>query len=533
MRRVLRAWLLAATMPVVATGLITLNTPAYAQEEFGISFDSFHDALMPYGDWVYSDRWGLVWQPGDVPDDFRPYDTDGHWVYTDEYGWTWVSDYPWGDITFHYGRWVFDPDDGWLWIPGYVWSPGWVVWRSNDNYLGWMPMPPDDDFLSGRGDVSFGISFSWGGGGRDYYGYSNWYGPDFDDRRFGSMWVFVGAGHVADPDFQRYVLPPTRNITIINQTKNITNYSVVNGYVVNRSVDVHMVERVAGHPIRPVRATAVIRHPNLITTAAVGQHVRAQMVRFVPRGTGKLNSAPPPPPNIVSKLSNKVVLHGHPGAATHLFTKTTVVKPDIVSKFHGKALGSPGGTALTPNVPQPPNAARERLLHENPPTTPNMTSGPANGPQGAESGHLPPGGGATKEYLRTHHGKPSPTNGPAGEFNGPANGQTKMMEHNNTSGAGNENMMRMEHHPPKSEVVRPPSGGGNENMMRMEHHPPKSEIVPPPSGAGNENMMRIEHRPPKNEIVPPPESGGTPNGNKPENQPKGKEKGKEHKGPPQ
>src|SRR6185437_4903781 len=134
----LRAKLFASAIALSAVPLAWSTVPAFSQQE--VSFDAFHDALAPDGDWVYSDRWGEVWVPENVPDDFHPYYTAGRWIDTDEYGWLWQSDYDWGDITFHYGRWVNDPDDGWLWIPGYVWSPGWVIWRSNDRDTGWMPM---------------------------------------------------------------------------------------------------------------------------------------------------------------------------------------------------------------------------------------------------------------------------------------------------------------------------------------------------------------------------------------------------------
>jgi hypothetical protein len=112
MRRVLHAKLLAS---VVAAGWalgLTLAAPAQAQTDqyddgdqgSAVSFDAFHDQLAPYGNWLYSDRWGVVWQPGEVSDDFRPYYSGGHWTYTDDYGWYWQSDEPWGDIAMHYGR---------------------------------------------------------------------------------------------------------------------------------------------------------------------------------------------------------------------------------------------------------------------------------------------------------------------------------------------------------------------------------------------------------------------------------------------
>src|SRR5271154_3836781 len=184
MRTIFTPVALAAGLLLSGVSFDALMAPAIAQDELSINFDTFHEALAPYGDWVYSDRWGEVWIPANVPDDFRPYDTNGYWANTDEYGWTWVSEYEWGDIPFHFGRWVNDPDNGWLWIPGYVWSPGWVAWRSNGQYIGWMPMPPDDACLEGRGDLGFSVSFRFGLGDiGGLYGYSRWYGPAYDENR--------------------------------------------------------------------------------------------------------------------------------------------------------------------------------------------------------------------------------------------------------------------------------------------------------------------------------------------------------------
>jgi hypothetical protein len=51
-------------------------------------------------------------------------------------------------------------------------------------------------------------------------------------------------------------VPRARNLTIIHQTTNITNYTVVNNRVVNRGVAVEHVESVIGRPITPVRIAA-------------------------------------------------------------------------------------------------------------------------------------------------------------------------------------------------------------------------------------------------------------------------------------
>ena len=37
------------------------------------------------------------------------------------------------------------PQMGWIWTPGSEFSPGWVVWRTSPEWVGWAPMMPDQD----------------------------------------------------------------------------------------------------------------------------------------------------------------------------------------------------------------------------------------------------------------------------------------------------------------------------------------------------------------------------------------------------
>src|ERR1019366_1417506 len=106
------------------------------------SIASFQTQLAPYGTWMDVPGYGLCWRPSVAATDpyWRPYCDQGHWLYTAD-GWFWQSDYPWGDIAFHYGRWFRD-SLGWLWVPGYDWAPAWVCWRQADGYCGWAPLPP-------------------------------------------------------------------------------------------------------------------------------------------------------------------------------------------------------------------------------------------------------------------------------------------------------------------------------------------------------------------------------------------------------
>jgi hypothetical protein len=118
------------------------NDPA-PYDRGAVSTGQFQRALSPYGRWVRTPEYGLVWIPSRrvVGDDFVPYATGGNWRYSDA-GWTFVSDWNWGWAPFHYGRWYRAPRLGWVWIPGSVWAPAWVDWRYGDGYIGWAPLPP-------------------------------------------------------------------------------------------------------------------------------------------------------------------------------------------------------------------------------------------------------------------------------------------------------------------------------------------------------------------------------------------------------
>ncbi|HKE13655.1 MAG TPA: DUF6600 domain-containing protein, partial [Kofleriaceae bacterium] len=121
---------------------------SYADDSSGESAppaptDAFHDTLAPYGRWVRTAEFGLVWVPSRsiVGSDFVPYGTGGSWRYSDA-GWLFASDWDWGWAPFHYGRWYRQYPYGWVWVPGNVWAPAWVDWRYGDGFIGWAPLPP-------------------------------------------------------------------------------------------------------------------------------------------------------------------------------------------------------------------------------------------------------------------------------------------------------------------------------------------------------------------------------------------------------
>lgn len=373
-----RGNLLIASLLAGAPLLAVTAPPAQAQFSASISFDSFHDTLSGYGDWLYSDRWGEVWRPfaQDRDGDWRPY-WAGHWVSTREYGWTWISDEgDWGDIAYHYGRWVYDPDDGWLWLPGYVWSPAWVVWRSSGPDVGWMPMPPDDTFLRPGFSISIGFG-DWDDIG-GYYGYSRWYGPSFDRARFGRLWTFVPGERLADPGYRRYALARPQTVNIIQNSRNITNYTVVNNVIINRSVN--DVAGRGGRAPQPVAANTALRSTRWVTRVDQGEQIQNRARQDRPRGNGRINSAPPPTQEQIRTLSTRPVpatrgnnaggpdnngagnkgANDNRGGPRHLFSQANA------QELQARARGGQPNAAPPPNAPQP-GAAPQSAAPQNGP----------------------------------------------------------------------------------------------------------------------------------------------------------------------
>ncbi len=197
-----------------------------AQAAGSVSLDFFYENLDPYGDWREVGDYGYCWQPRNVGAGWRPY-SDGRWVYTDA-GWTWYSEEPYSWAVYHYGRWANVASVGWIWVPGTQWGPGWVSWRSNSQYVGWAPLPPEARFL-----INIGFN-SWVD---DYYGI----GP--------GNYRFVENRHFGSRRLGSVFIDQSRNYSIINQTTNITNIRYENSTVYNDGPRYNDLARLSSEPI--------------------------------------------------------------------------------------------------------------------------------------------------------------------------------------------------------------------------------------------------------------------------------------------
>ena len=213
---------------------------------------TYEEDLRPYGQWVETTEYGRCWVPRERPSGWRPY-TVGHWVNTSD-GWCWNSEGPeeqWGVVTYHYGRWYEHPRHGWIWVPGTTWAPAWVAWREGGGYSGWAPLPPTV-VVRDRIDAV----------------YVDRYVPA--DR-----YVYVESRYVGEPRVYSHVV--RNDVTIVRQTTNITNITVVNNRVVNRGVEVAHVERSSGRRYEAVRVEEA-------TSASEARRLRAEgrPVAYVP-----------------------------------------------------------------------------------------------------------------------------------------------------------------------------------------------------------------------------------------------------------
>jgi len=286
----LLAGVVSAAAPPAAHAAVAVAVGASVGGPVGVDF--FYSHLSPYGHWAQRPNYGWVWLPGQVSVAWRPYSA-GRWVYTD-YGWTWdaAASEPWGWATYHYGRWYDDPDYGWGWVPGTDWGPAWVSWQQGGGYLGWAPLPPAVGW-----DASVGLELG---------------GFNLGVGIAPASYCFVPERSFLAANVGGFILPSARNAAIFHSTANITNYSVVNHQMFNRSLQVADVQRFTGQGVHQVRLA------NLNQANRAGRLSGTSLAMFHPAIERRANTPTPrevAPRSVVSspaEAHRAVVAQGQP-----------------------------------------------------------------------------------------------------------------------------------------------------------------------------------------------------------------------------
>jgi hypothetical protein len=134
---------LLSPVETFTTAKAATTTMAGPQSE-AATLAEFKTILAQYGTFTFHQTYGEVWVPTVTPQGWHPYPAC-QWVHTKDVGWYFNDDTAWGSIVHHYGRWSHNEQIGWFWVPDEDWSPGWVVWRKSEQWIGWAPMPPEQD----------------------------------------------------------------------------------------------------------------------------------------------------------------------------------------------------------------------------------------------------------------------------------------------------------------------------------------------------------------------------------------------------
>ncbi|PYK71505.1 MAG: hypothetical protein DME44_07650, partial [Verrucomicrobia bacterium] len=333
------------------------------------SYDTFYTQLDQYGDWRETSDYGYVWQPRQAQSrTWRPY-TDGHWVYTDV-GWTWISEEPFGWATYHYGRWTRLRNIGWVWVPGDEWAPAWVSWRKSNDYVGWAPLPPEARFDRGTGIHNWSDS---------YYDV----GPD--------QYCFVETKQFGAPRLENAVVPSERNVTIVNQTTNITNITYNNTTIVNQGPSYDEIRTQTQQPIERLRLE---REVNVNVNVGEPRPVVRGQAIVVPAPLITRGKAVERPRRVKETITNVVVDRGWENTGDRQATEKVRVKM--------KAEATP-----------PPNAPPKTFVKPTEAAAETSTSSPASAataaPSASATSTSTPASSATIAATATATATPSAT----------------------------------------------------------------------------------------------------------------------------
>ena len=114
-----------------------------------------------------------------------------------------------------------------------MWGPAWVEWRYDDDYIGWAPLT-----LSASFSMGLGVTYTHG-----------WVAPIH-------YWNFVPCRNFTTTRVVDYVQPIERTRRFFGNTRGADNIRSVDRRIVNRGVDLSLIERKSGTSIKRVDVVA-------------------------------------------------------------------------------------------------------------------------------------------------------------------------------------------------------------------------------------------------------------------------------------
>jgi hypothetical protein len=122
-----------------------------------------------------------------------------------------------------------------------------VAWHYGNGWVGWAPLPPGVDWRIGI-NIDAHIKPHW--------------------------WCFTEERFLFEPNLRKNIVLPARNVTFLNITRNVTNYTIIQNQVINRSLSVEEIERSAKRSIPRYR---IVDHD---TVPEVRDRVRGNEIKM-------------------------------------------------------------------------------------------------------------------------------------------------------------------------------------------------------------------------------------------------------------
>jgi hypothetical protein len=295
------------------------------------TIDYFQAHLTPYGQWIDVPDIGPAWVPAEANNPaWRPYMDAGHWQFTDA-GWFWQSDYPWGDMAFHYGRWVNNGLTGgrWAWAPGYNWAPSWVSWREGAGGMGWAPLPWGVEFRVGLGlywhgaavveGVDFGLGFQ--------------------------SFVFVGNDHFWGGNYNLYVFDRERSQVFYQHSTFHAGYRMEGGHLMAEGLGRDHMAQITHHEVVVQKVSELRRAEethNFAKRTAEHKELTRAPVHGKETGHPEANHSPEARERTTSANNER-------GASTHL-PDARATAPGAASNIHPGAANEHGTTTHLPDA---------------------------------------------------------------------------------------------------------------------------------------------------------------------------------------
>jgi hypothetical protein len=333
------------------------------------TLDYFQAHLTPYGQWVDVPGVGPAWIPAEANNPlWQPYMDAGRWEYTDA-GWYWQSDYPWGDIAFHYGRWIRNEFTAtrWAWVPAYDWAPSWVAWREGPSGMGWAPLPWGVEFRAGLGLYWHGAAVVEGVD----------FGLGFD------AFVFVGHDHFFGGDYRRFAFDRVRGREFFDHSEFHAGYRIEGGHLRVEGLGREHIAEITHHEVVERKAVEMRHeeeHHNFTARATAHQeltHAPSPAGRGAPRGEAAPGRATP---------ASATAPRGEaaPGRATP--ASATAPRGEAAPGRATPAPATAPRSATPPSRSTPGASSSTNRATPEPATTPRGAATPSRSTPGAASG---------------------------------------------------------------------------------------------------------------------------------------------------